>query len=173
MVHETAHRARQRAGQVFRYAIATGRAERDLTADLRGALVSVRVKHRAAITEPRRIGELLRAIDTYEGQPTVVAALKLAPLVFVRPGELRGAEWAEVDLERAEWRIAAQRNKMRETHIVPLATQAVGILTDLHTLTGRGRLVFPGLTARERPISDTAYRSALRRLDFAKDEMSG
>ena len=170
--HETAHRARQRAGQVFRYAIATGRAERDLTADLRGALTAVATQNRAAITEPKRIGELLRAIDTYQGQPTVMAALKLAPLVFVRPGELRGAEWAEIDLEAAEWRIAAERNKMREVHVVPLSKQAIAILEELHTLTGRGRLVFPGLTSRERPISETTLHSALRRLDFDKDEMS-
>ena len=128
---------------MFRYAIATGRAERDLTAD----------QNRAAITEPKRIGELLRAIDTYQGQPTVMAALELAPLVFVRPGELRGAEWAEIDLEAAEGRIAAERNKMREVHVVPLSKQAVAILEELHTLTGRGRRVFPGLTSRERPIS--------------------
>lgn len=170
--HETAHRARQRASQVFRYAIATSRAERDPTADLRGALAAVTTTNRAAITEPRRIGELLRAIDTYQGQPAVMAALKLAPLLFVRPGELRGAAWSEFDLKAAEWRIAAERTKMREPHLVPLSTQAIAILEDLHAVTGRGRLLFPGLRSRERPISENTLNGALRRLDFDKDEMT-
>ena len=170
--HDTAHRARQRAGQVLRYAIATGRAERDVTADLRGALAPVVTVNRAAITDPSRIGELLRAIDAYQGQPTVMAALKLAPLLFVRPGELRAAVWSEIDLDAAEWRIAAERTKMRETHVVPLATQALSILEELHQLTGRGRLVFPGLRSHDRPISENTLNSALRRLDFTTDEMS-
>jgi integrase len=170
--HETAHRTRQRIGQVFRFAVATNRAERDLTADLRGALSPAVTKSRAAITEPRRIGELLRAIDAYQGQPTVQAALKLAPLLFVRPGELRGAAWTELDLEAAEWRIAAERNKMREIHIVPLATQAVAIFEDVHKLTGRGRLVFPSLTSRERPISENAVTAALRRMGYSGNEMT-
>lgn len=170
--HETAHRARQRAGQVFRYAVATGRAERDVTGDLRGALAPVVTKNRAAITEPRRIGQLLRAIDTYDGQDTTRAALKLAPLLFVRPGELRGAKWSEFDLANAEWRIAAERYKMREQHIIPLSTQALEILERLHEITGHGTLVFPGLRSRLRPISENTLNSALRRLDFSKDEMS-
>jgi integrase len=170
--HETAHRARQRAGQVFRYAVATGRADRDIAADLRGALAPVVTENRAAITDPRRIGQLLRAIDGYQGQPTVMAALKLAPLLFVRPGELRGAEWTELDLEGAEWRIGAERNKMREEHIVPLPTQAVAIFERLHAITGRGRLAFPSLTSRERPISENSVTAALRRMGYAGDEMT-
>jgi integrase len=170
--HETAHRARQRASQIFRYAIATGRAAHDLTADLRGALVAVTTENRPAITEPRRIGELLRAIDGYQGQPSVMAALKLAPLVFVRPGELRGAEWREFDLDAAEWRIAAERMKMGEMHVVPLSSQALDILRELHSLTGRGRLLFPSLRSRERPLSENTLNGALRRLDFGSDEMT-
>src|SRR5437016_13513425 len=123
--HGTAHRARQRVGQVVRHAIATGRAERDPTGDLRGALTPIKVTNRAAITEPREVAQLLRAIGGYQGHPVVEAALQLAPLVFVRPGELRAAEWSEFDLEAAEWRIAAHRMKMRQMHIVPLARQAV------------------------------------------------
>src|SRR5690606_25199558 len=141
--HDTAHRTKQRVGQVFRYAIATGRAERDISADLRGALVPVTTKNHAAIIEPVAIGHLLNAIDSYRGQPVTHAALKLAPLVFVRPGELRQAEWSEINLDASEWRIPAERMKMREAHVVPLATQAVAILRDLQPLTGNGRFVFP------------------------------
>src|SRR6185312_9307207 len=137
--HETAHRTKQRCGQVFRYAIATGRAERDPSADLRGALAPIVTKHHPAVTDPSEIGELLRAAHAYRGQPATEAALKLAPLVFVRPGELRKAEWREVNLEACEWRIPAARMKMREAHIVPLATQAVAILQDLKPVTGRSR----------------------------------
>lgn len=118
--HETAHRARQIAGQVFRYAVATGRAERDPTADLRGALIPVVTKNRAAVTDPAGVGALLRALHEYEGQPTVAAALKLAPLLFVRPGELRNARWEEFDLDDAIWRIPTERMKMGQLHIVPL-----------------------------------------------------
>jgi integrase len=125
--HETAHRAKRKCGQIFRYAIATGRAERDISADLRGALVPVVARNHAALTDPTEIGGLLRAIDGYEGQPITAAALKLAPLVFVRPGELRGARWSEFDLDGAEWRIPGERMKMGELHIVPLARQAVAI----------------------------------------------
>src|SRR6516165_398528 len=129
--HETAHRSKQRVGQVLRYAIATGRAERDPTADLRGALAPIHVTNRAAVTDPREVAQLLRALDGYEGHPIVEAALTLAPLVFVRPGELRGAEWAELDLDVAEWRIAAHRMKMRRPHLVPLARQSVAILREI------------------------------------------
>jgi integrase len=132
--HETAHRTKQRCGQVFRYAVATGRAPRDPTQDLRGALAPVVTTHHAAITEPHRVGELLRALHSYRGLPVTEAALKLAPLVFVRPGELRKAEWVEFDLDVGEWRIPAQRMKMRQSHVVPLASQSVAILRDLRRM---------------------------------------
>lgn len=170
---ETAHRVRNYCGQIFRYAIATGRVERDPSADLRGALPAPIKEHRAAITDPKKIGELLRAMDDYQGQLVTKCALRLAPLVFVRPGELRRAEWAEFDLDKAEWNIPAERMKMREPHLVPLAAQAVAILRELHALTGEGRYVFPGARTKGRPMSDNAILAALRRMGFAKDEMSG
>jgi integrase len=135
-IHETAHRVRSLCSRVFRYAIATGRAERDPAADLQGALVSTKTQNFAAVTIPREIGGLLRAIDDYRGQPSVMVALKLTPLVFVRPGDLRAAEWDEFDLEAAEWRIPAKRTKMGVAHIVPLSAQAVEILVDLQPITG-------------------------------------
>lgn len=170
---ETAHRAHQNCGQVFRYAIATGRAERDPSPDLKGALPPVKQSHHAAITDPKAIGELLRAIDGYQGQFVTQCALRLAPMFFVRPGELRKAEWAEFDLDKAEWNIPAERMKMREPHLVPLSSQAVAILRELHALTGSGRYVFPGARTNGRPMSDNAILAALRRMGFAKDEMSG
>jgi len=170
---ETAHRALQSCGQIFRYAIATGRASRDPSGDLRGALSTVKGTHLASITEPTAVGGLLRACDGYQGSLVTKCALRLAPLVFVRPGELRKAEWTEIDLERAEWNIPAERMKMREPHLVPLATQAVAILTELLALTGGGRYVFPGARTNGRPMSDNAILAALRRMGFAKDEMSG
>lgn len=172
-LHETAHRAKQKCGQVFRYAIATGRAERDITADLRGALAQVVSKNHAAIIDPTKIGALLRAIDSYEGQPVTAAALKLAPLVFVRPGELRAARWSEIDLVGAEWRIPAERMKMGEQHIVPLSRQAVAILGGLKALTGFGDYVFPSLLTLTRPMSNNTVNSALRRLGYTSDEMTG
>ncbi|MBE1162525.1 tyrosine-type recombinase/integrase [Dyella acidiphila] len=171
--HETAHRTKQRCGQIFRYAIATGRARHDPTADLRGALTPAKVKHRAAITGPARVGELLRAIEGYTGGLVVRTALKLAPLLFVRPGELRQAEWAEFDLDAGQWRIPASKMKMRELHIVPLPTQAVVALQELQPLTGRGRYVFPGERSRQRPMSEAAVNAALRRMGFDKDTMTG
>jgi len=171
-IHETAHRARQRVSQVMRYCVATGRAESDPTRDLRGALTPVEVTSRPAITEPAKVGELLRAIDGYGGDPATCAAMRLAPLVFVRPGELRSAEWREFDLEAAAWRIPAERMKMGEAHLVPLSTQAVAILTELQPLTGNGRLVFPSLRTRERPISENTLNAALRRMGFAQHEMT-
>jgi integrase len=170
--HETAHRTKQRASQVFRYAVATGRAERDPTQDLRGALAPVVVTNHAAITDPKQVGELLRAIDAYSGQPTTEAALKLAPLLFVRPGELRAAEWSEFDLTAAEWRIPAPRMKMRELHIVPLSRQAVAILEKLEPVTGPDGLVFPSLTDRNRPISENSLTTALRRMGYSGDQMT-
>lgn len=170
---ETAHRALQNCGQVFRYAIATGRAERDPSADLRGALAPVVESHHASITDPKAIGNLLRAIAGYEGSLVTKCALRLAALVFVRPGELRKAEWVEFDLGKAEWRIPASRMKMREVHIVPLSTQAVATLEELHGLTGQGRYVFPGARTNGRPMSENTVNAALRRLGYAKDEMTG
>lgn len=170
--HETAHRAKQRVGQVVRYAIATGRAARDPTADLRGALAPIKVTHRAAVTDPRDVAQLLRALDGYRGHYVVETALKLAPLVFVRPGELRAAEWSEIDLEAGEWRIAAHRMKMRRPHLVPLARQAVVILREIEPLTGRGRYVFPSPRGAQRPLSDNAITAALRRMGYAGEQMS-
>jgi len=170
---ESAHRALGDAGRVLRYAIATGRAERDVAADLRGALAPVKQTHRAAITDPAAVAGLLRAIHDYRGSPVTAAALQLAPLVFTRPGELRQAEWSEIDLEAAEWNIPAERMKLREPHLVPLSSQAVAILRDLRPLTGRGRYVFPSARGASRPMSNNAVLAALRRMGFAKDEMSG
>ncbi|MBM4263538.1 MAG: DUF4102 domain-containing protein [Deltaproteobacteria bacterium] len=178
---ETAHRAKQNCGQVFRYAVATGRAERDPTGDLRGALPSPKEKHHASILEPKRIAELLRAIDSYQGEFVTKSALRLAPLVFVRPGELRKAQWPEMDLEKAEWRIPGERMKMREQHIVPLARQAVDILRELEPLTNKvfpsrpdaPRYVFPSARTYERPMSENAVLAALRRMGYTKEEMTG
>jgi integrase len=166
---ETAARARTDAGQVMRYAVATGRATHDPTAALRGALAPVKGGHHAAVTEPKAFGALLRAIDGYGGEPVTRAALRLLPLVFVRPGELRLAEWAEFDLDAAQWVIPGRRMKMGADHIVPLSRQAVAVLRELHPLTGRRSLVFPSLRSRDRPISDNTLNAALRRLGFAKD----
>lgn len=171
--HETAHRTKQRCGQVFRYAIATGRAQRDPSADLRDALTPVRSTHRAAVTHPEQVGELLNAIDGYHGSFVVRSALQLAPLVFVRPGELRKAEWSEIDLAAAEWRIPAERMKMREAHIVPLSTQAVAILQELKPLTGHSRYVFPSIRTITRPMSDGTINAALRRLGYDSDQHVG
>jgi integrase len=171
--HETAHRTKQRAGQVFRYAIATGRAKHDPTADLRGALAPVVSTSRAAITDPVKVGDLLRAIGTYQGSLVTKCALRLAPLVFVRPGELRKAEWTEIDLDGAQWRIPAAKMKMREEHIVPLAPQAVAILRELHPLTGRGQYVFPSYRGKARTMSENTVNAALRYMGFDKDTMTG
>lgn len=171
--YDTAHRTKQRVGQVFRYAIATGRAERDISVDLRGALAPVVVKNHAAITDPIAIGHLLRAIDGYCGQPVTHAALKLAPLAFVRPGELRQAEWSEINFDGAEWRIPGARMKMREAHIVPLPRQALQILRDLRPLTALSRYVFPSLRSKNRPMSENTINAALRRLGYGQEEMTG
>lgn len=170
--HETAHCLRALYGRVARFAIATGSAERDISADLKGALVPVVTEHFAAITDPRRVGELLRAIEGYVGQPSAMYALRLAPLVFVRPGELRAAAWSEFDLDAAEWRIPGGRMKMGREHVVPLSTQAVAVLKTLKTLTGDGKLLFPGLRTPSRPISANTLNAALRRLGYGTDEMT-
>jgi integrase len=174
-IHETAHRTRQRCSQVFRYAVQTERAARDVTSDLRGALSPVVSEHHPAITEPARIGELLRAIDGYTGHIVTAYALKLAPLLFVRPGELRHAEWLEFDLDGHEphWRIPAGKMKMGEQHGVPLSKQALVLLRELHLLTGRGQRVFPSLRSGSRPMSENTVNAALRRLGYASAEMTG
>ena len=170
---ETAHRAHQNCGAVFRYAVATGRAQRDPCGDLRGAIPPAKSEHFASITEPDGIGELLRAIDGYTGYAATRAALKLAPLVFVRPGELRHAEWAEINLDKSEWRIPSERMKMRTPHVVPLSRQAVAVLQDLRPLTGVGQLLFPSVRTRARPMSENTVNAALRRLGYTSDDMTG
>jgi integrase len=170
---ETAKRAKVKAGQVFRYAVLEGKAESDPTPSLKGALKSPNQKHHAAVTDPARIGELLRAIDGFTGQFVTLKALQLAPLVFVRPGELRAAEWTEFDLEGAMWRIPGERMKMKAAHLVPLSTQSVEILRELQQLTGGGRYLFPGLRTASRPMSENTINGALRRLGYSGEEMTG
>lgn len=171
-VKETARRALLNCSQVFRYAIATGRAERDPVPDLKGALQPAKTTHFATMTDPKAIGELLRAIDEYHGSFVTKCALQLAPLVFVRPGELRAAEWSEIDLDTAEWNIKAERMKMRVAHLVPLSKQAVAILREIYPLTGRGKYVFSSEQTSTRPMSENTLNFALRRMGFAKNEMS-
>ena len=170
--YETAIRLRSTFGTIFRYAIATGRAERDVAYDLRGALVTPKVNHRAAIIEPKAVGALLRAIEGHEGQPAVRLALRLAPHVFVRPGELRLAEWLEIDLETAVWTIPAARTKMRRPHKVPLSRQSIAIMSELKAITGNGQLVFPSVRTETRAISDNTLNAALRRLGYDKTQMT-
>jgi integrase len=165
-----AHRTHQVCGRVFRYAIITGRAERDPAADLRGALPSAKGRHHAAITDPQAVGALLHAIDGYQGSFVTKCALRLAPLVFVRPGELRKAQWADFDLNAAEWRYTV--TKTNTAHIVPLSRQAVEILRELQPLTGGGRYVFPSIQTSARPISENTLGAALRTLGVPKDDMS-
>jgi integrase len=173
--HETAHRARQRCSQVFRYAVQTERAPHDVTADLRGALAPIVTEHHASITDPALIGKLLRDIDAYTGSDVTRYALKLAPLIFARPGELRRAEWSEFSLDGAEpvWRVPAEKMKMRDAHLVPLAPQAVAILRELHLLTGRGKYVFPSMLSAVRPMSENTVNAALRRMDYSNEIMTG
>ena len=177
---ETAHRLHANIGQACRYAVATGRAQRDITADLRGALPPVQVEHMAAITDPKQVAELLRAMDGYTGTFPVACALKLAPLLFQRPGELRAAEWAEFDLDGCIWEIPGDRMKRTKqgkaaggAHIVPLPNQAVAILRELHSLTGSGRLLFPSVRTKDRPMSDNTVNGALRRLGYDGNTMTG
>lgn len=169
---DTAHRAHQNCGQVFRYAIATGRATRDPAADLRGALAPAKHKHFASITEPAKVGELLRAIDAFQGTFVVQCALRLAPLLFVRPGELRKATWDGFDLDKAEWRYSVTKTKT--DHIVPLSSQALKILRDLHQLTGHRQHVFPGGRDPKKPMSEAAVNAALRRMGYdTRTEITG
>jgi integrase len=170
---ESAHRIRTIAGQVFRYAVATGRAERDPSADLKGALPQPKEKHHAAITDPKEVAPLLRAIDGYQGHYVVKCALRLAPLFFVRPGELRNAEWEEIDLDEAVWNIPEHKMKMKQAHIVPLCHQSIEILTELKQLTGTSKYVFPSGRSYSRPMSNNAILAALRRMGYDKDVMTG
>lgn len=170
---ETAHRTQQNCGQVFRYAVATGRAERDPSGDLRGAIPPASGKHMATITDPKEIAGLLRSIDDYRGSIVTRCALQFAPLVFVRPGELRQAEWSEFNLETVEWRIPAEKMKAGVLHIVPLSKQALDVLQEIHPLTGHERYVFPSPRTGSRPMSSNGILSALRRMGYAKEEMSG
>lgn len=169
--HETAHRVRQRISQVCRYAIATGRATRDPTKDLQGALAPAPIKNRAAITEPRQVGALLRGLWGYTGQPTTCAALKLMALTFVRPGELRKAEWSEFDLNKNVWRLPAVRMKMKREHVVPLAPLTVEILRDLQSITGHRPYVFES-TRRGRPMSENTLNIALQTIGYTGDQMT-
>lgn len=169
-----AHQALSECGRIFRYAIATGRAERDVAADLRGALTPRTYKHFAAVTEPKAIGKLLLALDSYKGTFTLRCALRLSPLVFVRPNELALAEWSEINFETNEWRIPATRIKMRQMHIVPLPRQAVAILREVHELSGQGRYVFParGNTEKDTPMNRISLVRAIRKAGYSKEEMT-
>jgi integrase len=169
---DSAHRIKQVCGQIFRFAVATDLVERDVTADLRGALSAVPKANYASITEPKQAGALLRAIFDYHGYPAAVAALKLAPLLFVRPGELRAAEWAEIDLDAAEWRIPGTKMKMKIEHLVPLSVQAVEILRGLHPMTGDGKFVFPSLRSKA-CMSENTINAALRGMGYSKEVMTG
>ncbi len=171
--HETAHRVRALAGRVFRYAVATGRAKHDVAADLRDALAPVKSRNFASVVDPIRVGELMRAIHGYSGHPVTGLALKLAPLLFVRPGELRQAQWDEIDLDGAEWRIPAARMKMKELHVVPLARQAIALFEELRPFARGGRYVFHSLRTRDRPMSNNTINAALRRLGYAGEEQTG
>jgi len=166
---DSVQRVKQICGQVFRYAVATGSAERDVTQDLKGALAKATPGNFAAITEPIKAGELMRSIFDYSGHHCTVAALKLSPLLFVRPGELRTAQWTEIDLDAAEWRIPGIKMKMKTDHIVPLCTQAVAILIDLQAITGHGKFVFPSIRTGERPMSENTINAALRGMGYAAD----
>lgn len=169
---ESARRTQQLASAVFRYAVATARLPSDPTRDLRGALTAPKVTHYGAIIEPSRVGQLLRAIDGYEGQGITKFAMQFAPHVFVRPGELRHAEWSEIDLDKALWTIPASKTKMRKNHHVPLSLQAVELLREVYAVTGPSGYVFPSLRTRLRPLSENTINAGLRRLGYASDEMT-
>ena len=170
---ETAHRIHQIASRIFRYGVATGKCPRDPTADLRGALPPARSVHFASLTDPKEIGALLRVIDDYQGSTVTRCALQLATLVFVRPGELRHAEWTEIHIDLSEWRIPASKMKMKRDHIVPLSMQAIETLEEVQHLTGSGRYIFPSTLTASRPMSENTVNSALRRLGYTKEEMTG
>ncbi|MCA1197724.1 integrase arm-type DNA-binding domain-containing protein [Sphingomonas sp. R647] len=170
--HETALRLRSFAGRVFRYGFATLRTERNPADILRGALTVPRVKHHAAIVEPKKVGELLRAIDGYKGRPETLHALRIAPHVFLRPGELRQAKWSEIDFAEKVWRVPAERMKMKQAHAVPLSRQVLYLLQDLRSLARESEYLFPALHTTKRPLSDNTLNVALRRLGFEHDEMT-
>jgi integrase len=170
--HETALRLRSFAGRVFRYGFATLRTERNPADILRGALTIPRVKHHAAIIEPKKVGELLRAIDNYSGRPETLHALRIAPHVFLRPGELRQAKWSEIDFAEKVWRVPAERMKMKQPHAVPLSRQVLYLLQDLRSLARDSEFLFPALHTTKRPLSDNTLNVALRRLGFEHDEMT-
>jgi integrase len=171
--YETARRLRSLCSSVFRFAIVTGRAERDAAADLRGALTAPKVTHRAAVIKPKQVGALLRAIEGYDGEKLTRLALQLLALTFVRPGEIRFAEWPEIDFAASEWRIPAAKMKMRRPHLVPLSQQAAAVFRAVHDITGVGRrLVFPSIRTAERAMSENTLNAALRRLGYRSDEMS-
>lgn len=170
---ETAHRVKGCCGQVFRYAVATGRAARDITQDLKDALTPSKVNHHATIIEPEKIGSLLKNIDGYEGYLVTKCAMKLAPLTFVRPGELRQAEWSEINFEKSQWKIPAHKMKARAIHIVPLSKQAKEVFEEIRPLTGNGRYVFPSIRTTHRPMSNNAVTAALRRMGYTTEEMTG
>ncbi len=170
--YETANRLRGTMGSVFRYAIATGRAQRDITVDLKGALITPKTTHHAAILEPKPLGGLLRAIEEHEGQPAVRIALRMAPHVFARPGELRSAEWNEFDFETGIWLIPAYKTKMRRPHKVPLSKQVVAMLEELDLISGHSKFLFPSIRSEARPITDNTLNAALRRMGFSKTEVT-
>jgi integrase len=172
-INETAHRVKGRLGEIFRYAIASDRADNDPTVALRGALAPVVTRHRPGITNPSDLATLLSAIAGYTGQPTTRTALMLAPMLFVRPGNLRAMEWSEINLGRAEWRIPARKMKVRETHLVPLASQAVDLLKALHSITGGGAYCFPSLRTGKRCMSENTVNAALRRLGYRSEQVCG
>ncbi|RJF86107.1 tyrosine-type recombinase/integrase [Sphingomonas cavernae] len=171
--YETAKRLRSTCSQIFRFAIATARAERDVAADLRGALIAPKPVHRAAITAPKKAGALLRALDAFEGHFNTRAALRLLPHVFVRPGELRFAEWADFDLDKAVWTVPAHKTKMRRAHTIPLSRQALAILATIEHDADYSRFLFPSLRSLDRPMSENTINAALRRMGYAQDEMTG
>ncbi|MEQ9464125.1 MAG: integrase arm-type DNA-binding domain-containing protein [Haliea sp.] len=169
---ETAHRAKQTTGQVFRYAIATGRAERDPSGDLKGALANPKKKHLAAITDPAEVGRLMVSIESFQGTPAVKAALRLSALLFQRPGEIRGMEWSEINWGAERWELSADKMKMKQPHIVPLCRQALELLRELHRLTGRGRYVFPSARGGSRQLSENGVRTALRTMGYDNETMT-
>lgn len=171
--YETAKRLRSTCSQIFRYAIATARAERDVAADLRGALIAPKAVHRAAITTPKEAGALLRTLETFEGLANTRAALQLLPHVFVRPGELRYAEWVDFDFEKALWTIPSHKTKMRRAHVIPLSSQALAIIASIEHDADYSRYLFPSLRSVDRPMSENTINAALRRLGYAQDEMTG
>ena len=171
--YETAKRLRSTCSQIFRYAIATARAQRDVAADLRGALIVPKPVHRAAVTTPKAAGQLLRAIETFEGHPNTLVALRLLPHVFVRPGELRFAEWADFDIDKAVWIIPPRKTKMRRAHTIPLSHQALAIIASIEHDAEYSSFLFPSLRSVDRPMSENTINAALRRMGYAQDEMTG